>query len=177
MVWCVSFNHIPNIVELTRKTPKIDDKRETCKQCSMEALACTCKQPSVIKFLAIHVETMEAYTFWWDWGILWEMLDYNMKYSPIMDSRILLQQGGSNMESQTQLVAFRQNHVKLAWAFINIINAIHHFGILHNHLSKDNIMLHFLLDKPNSMYIGLYDLGEVECLQEVVPSLYEFTKE
>jgi tRNA A-37 threonylcarbamoyl transferase component Bud32 len=81
------------------------------------------------------------------------------------------------MEGQTQLVAFRQNHVKLAWAFINIINAIHHFGILHDDLSKDNIMLHFLLDKPNFMYIGIYDLGEAERLQEVTPSLYGFAKE
>jgi tRNA A-37 threonylcarbamoyl transferase component Bud32 len=81
------------------------------------------------------------------------------------------------MEGQTQLVAFRQNHVNLAWTFINIINAIHHFGILHNDLSKDNIMLHFLPDKLNSMYIGIYDLGEAEWLQEVMPSLYGFTKE
>jgi hypothetical protein len=47
---------------LARKTPKIDDKGEACKQCSVEALAYTCEHPSVIKFLAIHIETMEAYT-------------------------------------------------------------------------------------------------------------------
>ncbi len=47
------------------------------------------------------------------------------------------------MEGQTQLVTFRRNGVKLVWAFINILNVVHHFGILHNDLSKDNIMLHF----------------------------------
>jgi len=46
-----------------------------------------------------------------------------------MDNNTLLWQGGPNMEVQTQLVAFRQNHVKLAWALINILNAIHRFGI------------------------------------------------
>jgi hypothetical protein len=34
------------------------------------------------------------------------------------------QQGGVDMERQTQLVAFRQNHVKLAWPFINIKNVV-----------------------------------------------------
>ncbi len=43
--------------------------------------------------------------------------------------------------------------MKLAWAFINIMNAICYFGILHNDLSKDNIMLHFLLDKLDVVYI------------------------
>ncbi len=64
------------------------------------------------------------------------------------------------MERRTQLVAFRQNHVKLAWAFINITNAMHHCGILHNDLFKDNIMLYFLVDNPD-VYIVVYDWGEI----------------
>jgi hypothetical protein len=33
------------------------------------------------------------------------------------------------MEGQKQLVTFRQNHVKnMAWAFMNIMNVIHHVG-------------------------------------------------
>jgi len=34
-----------------------------CKH-SVEALVCLCKHSSVIKFFAIHVETMEAHTLW-----------------------------------------------------------------------------------------------------------------
>jgi serine/threonine protein kinase len=67
--------------------------------------------------------------------------------------------------------------VKLAWALINIMNVIHHCGILHNDLSKDNIMLHFSPDKLNVMYIGVCNWGEVGCLQEVMSSLYGFAKE
>ncbi len=67
--------------------------------------------------------------------------------------------------------------MKLAWAFINIMHAIHHCGILHNNLSKDNIMLHFLADKLDVVYIGVCDWGEAKCLQEVTTSLSSFAKE
>ncbi len=66
--------------------------------------------------------------------------------------------------------------MKLAWAFINIMNVVHHCGILHNDLSKDNIMLHFLGHKLDVVCIGVCDWGEVGCLQEVTPSLYDFAK-
>jgi len=140
----------------------------------MEALACPCKHPSVIKSLAIHAKTMEVYILWWNGGTFPKMLNYNMKYSPIMDNHILLRQVGSDMEGWTQLVTFKQNCVKLAWAFINIMNALHHYGISHNDLSKDHIMLHFPLDKLDVVYISIRDWGELGRLQEVMPSLYGF---
>jgi hypothetical protein len=46
----------------------------------VEVLACPCKHPSVIKYLAIHLETMEAYTLWWNGGMIRKMFDYNTKY-------------------------------------------------------------------------------------------------
>jgi hypothetical protein len=87
----------------------------------VEALACPCEYSSVIKFLTIHLETMEAYTLWWNNRTLWEILDYITKYSTIMNNRTLLRQRVSNMKRQTWFIAFRSNHVKLAWAFINIM--------------------------------------------------------
>jgi len=57
------------------------------------------------------------------------------------------------------------------------MNVVHHYGIWHNNLSKDNIMLHFLLDKLNVVYIAIYDWGKIRHLQEVMPSLYGFTNE
>jgi hypothetical protein len=85
-VWIERFDCIPNTIELVGKTPKTNDKWEACKQCSIEALACPCGHPSVIKVLAIHSKTMEAYTLWWNGGTLQKMLDYNMKYSLAMDN-------------------------------------------------------------------------------------------
>jgi hypothetical protein len=61
------------------------------------------------------------------------------------------------MEGQTQLITFRRNSVELAWTFINIMNVVHHSGVLHNEVFKDNIMLHFLLNKPNVVYIVVGD--------------------
>jgi serine/threonine protein kinase len=57
------------------------------------------------------------------------------------------------------------------------MNAVHHCGILHNDLSNDNIMLHFLADNLDVVYIGVCDWGEAKCLQEVMTSLYGFAKE
>jgi hypothetical protein len=68
----------------------MDDKQKTHKQQSMEALACPCEHSSVIKFLAIHIETMEAYTLCWNGGTFREMLDYNMKYFPVTNNHTLL---------------------------------------------------------------------------------------
>jgi hypothetical protein len=81
------------MIELAGKTLKMDDKWKICKQRSMEALACPSEHPSVIKSFAIHTKTMEIYTLWWNGGTFPKMLNYNMKYSPIMDNQTLLWQG------------------------------------------------------------------------------------
>jgi hypothetical protein len=57
------------------------------------------------------------------------------------------------------------------------MNVIHHYGIFHNDLSKDNIMLHFLTYKPNVVYISVCDWGEAVHMQEVIRSMYAFSKE
>jgi hypothetical protein len=46
----------------------------------VEVLDSPCKHPGVIKHLAIHLKTMEAYTLWWNGGMVQKMLDYNTKY-------------------------------------------------------------------------------------------------
>jgi hypothetical protein len=66
----------------------MDDKQETRKQQSLEALACSCKHPCVIKFFAMHIETMDAYTLWWNGRTFQKMLDYNTKCFPIIDNHI-----------------------------------------------------------------------------------------
>jgi hypothetical protein len=69
-------------------------QEKTHEQQLVEALACPCEHLSVIKFLSIHIETIEAYTLWRNGGTFWKMLDYNMKYSPITDNHTLLWERG-----------------------------------------------------------------------------------
>jgi hypothetical protein len=57
------------------------------------------------------------------------------------------------------------------------MNATHHCEILHNNLSKDNIIFQFSTNKLNVVYISMCDWDEVVRLQEVMTSLYGFTKE
>jgi RIO-like serine/threonine protein kinase len=74
-----------------------------------------------------------------------------------LDNQVLFWQGRPDMEGWTQLVTFKQNHVKLTWTFMNIMNAIHHSRILHNDFSNNNIMLHFLINKLDFVYIDVCD--------------------
>jgi tRNA A-37 threonylcarbamoyl transferase component Bud32 len=59
---------------------------------------------------------------------------------------------------------------------MNIMNVMHHSGIFHNDLSKDNIMLQFITYKPNVVYIGVCDWGEAIHMQEMTPSMYALSK-
>jgi hypothetical protein len=69
IVHMVQIDHIPNTIKLTKKTPKMDDKREAHKTMISESFGMPLKHPGVIKFLAIHTKTMEAYTLWWNGGL------------------------------------------------------------------------------------------------------------
>jgi len=66
----------------------------------------------------------------------------------------------------------------MAWAFMNMImNEVYQNGILHIDLLKDNIMLHFLPNKPYVVYINMCDWGEIEHMQKVIIFSYVFVKE
>ncbi len=120
MDWKVQLHPKHNQVGKKIHTKYIINKK-TCKKCLIEVLACPCKHLGVIKHLIIHLETMEAYTLWWNGGTVQKLLDYNTKYWPIMDNWMLLWEGGRNMEGQTWLVTFKQNYVKMTWPSMNIM--------------------------------------------------------
>jgi hypothetical protein len=92
------FNYIPNTIELVGKTPKTNEKQKVCKQHLVKAIVCPCKHLGVIKFLAIYLNTMEAYTLWWNGNMLRKMLNYNTKYPPILNNQVFLWQKGLDME-------------------------------------------------------------------------------
>ena len=53
---------IPVHLEYVGKLSKAKSGREKCEQHSVEALVCPVSHPGVIKFWAIHLDNMEAYT-------------------------------------------------------------------------------------------------------------------
>jgi len=50
---------------------------------------------------------------------------------------MLLWEGGFIWKGENDLSPSGENYVKMAWAFMNIMDVIHHIGILHNYLSKE----------------------------------------
>jgi len=54
------------------------------------------------------------------------------------------------------------------------MNVVHVGGHVHNDLSPDNIMFHFLEDK-SKVYIGVCDWGMTTISKEPMKSLYTFT--
>ncbi len=96
-----------------------------------------------------------------------------------MENQMLLWERGLNMEGWKWFVTFKWNCVKMmAWAFMNMImNEVYQNGILHIDLLKDNIMLHFLPNKPYVVYINMCDWGEIEHMQKVIIFSYVFVKE
>jgi len=69
---------------------------------------------------------------------------------------------------------WRKKLIELAWALVHIMNAIHVGGHLHNDLSLDNIMFHFLEDELKE-YIGVCNWGMTTISKEPMKSLYTFT--
>jgi hypothetical protein len=55
-----------------------------------ETLACPYEHLVVIKLLAIHIETMKAYTLWWNGGTLQTMVELQHKVLPHYKYHILL---------------------------------------------------------------------------------------
>lgn len=51
-------------------------------------------------------------------------------------------------ELKVNVAIFKWIHVKLAWTSMNIMNTMHYPRIFHADLLKDNILLHFLMNKP-----------------------------
>jgi hypothetical protein len=74
--------NIPSYIDFTEKLPKAIDDFAQRDERSLEALACPASHAGVIKFWALHPNTMEAYTLWWNGGSLHSFwTKYNSKVS------------------------------------------------------------------------------------------------
>jgi hypothetical protein len=52
------------------------------------------------------------------------------------------------------------------------MNNVHHCQTLHNNMSPDNVLLHFLPIFPNTIYIGIYNWAMAESYKDLMELLY-----
>ncbi len=83
----------------------------------------------------IHVETLKAYSLWWNKSTFREMSKYHNNQNQSINNWELLQGGGPNFEYCQCLVTFKWTWVKLAWALC-ILNVVHQCNALHNDFHK-----------------------------------------
>jgi serine/threonine protein kinase len=67
---------------------------------------------------------------------------------------------------------FRKKRHELAWTFLNTMNNVHHCHTLHNDMSPDNVLLHFLPNSPNKVYIGICNWAMARNFNDLKESLY-----
>jgi hypothetical protein len=60
------------------------------------------------------------------------------------------------------------------WALLYIMDEVHKSHNIHNHISLDNVLLHFPTDE-SQVYIGVCDWGMTTKSTEAMKSLYAFT--
>ena len=61
---------------------------------------------------------------------------------------------------------------ELAWTFLNTMNNIHHCHTLHNNMSLDNVMLHFLPKSKIKVFRGICDWTMVGNFNDFKESFY-----
>jgi len=150
---------IPIHIEFAGKLSKAKTEREKREERSIEALVCPVQHPGVIKFWAIHSDTMEAYTLWWNGDCLRKFLRVNSKASDAISYEEVLKLKTLTMEECERIVAFRRNRAMLAWGLIYVMALVHKAKIIHNDLTPSNILLHFPPDNVQRVYIGVCDWG------------------
>jgi hypothetical protein len=58
--------NVPSDKDFTEKLPKAKHEFKQRNEQSLEALACPISHVGVIKFWALHPNTIEAYSLWWN---------------------------------------------------------------------------------------------------------------
>ena len=165
---------IPIHIEFAGKLSKAKSEREKREQRSIEALVCPVQHPGVIKFWAIHADSMEAYTLWWNGDCLRNFLKLNSRVSEATSYTEVLKCQHISVEEGERIVAFRKNRAMLAWSLIYVMDLVHQAKITHNDLTPSNILLHFPPHQVETAYIGVCDWGMASRIVENKASFYGY---
>ena len=161
---------IPEWIEFARKTMKVEKNKENRLQRSAKALACPVDHLGVIKLLYLNTRTYESYSMWWNGGLM-NMIAYDKTIVETHEDEIL-RCAGHDFEAWQSLVKYRKHRAYQAWALMCIMDVVHKQDVLHNDLHPNNVMLHFLRDRPGAVFIGICDWSMATWIQEEAPSNY-----
>jgi serine/threonine protein kinase len=90
-----------------------------------------------------------------------------------MENQFILSMLHQTMQD-LEVHAYHTKRAKLALSLIMTMARVHKSKILHNDISPSNILLHFLLDHVDRVYIGVCDWGMATCIIEVVHLVYGY---
>ena len=92
---------------------------------------------------------------------------------PDVHESTILQAPGPDIDSRKRLVIYRRHRAYLTWALMCVVDVVHKHDVLHNDLNPNNVILHFLQDRENTVFIGVCDWGMASWRNEDAPSNYE----
>jgi hypothetical protein len=171
---------IPKHWAFAAKTHKGDTPTVQKVRFNAEAMAVRSAHEGCIKWIAVHPTKSEGYSLWWNGGTIREMMRDEVQYNR-ESIHITLQVAfliDSNDDYQNKLdvarrvEVFRKKRHKLAWTFLNTMNNVHHCHTLHNDMSPDNIMFHFLPNSVDKVYIGICNWAMAGNFNDLKESLY-----
>ena len=76
------------------------------------------------------------------------------------------------LETTLYVEVFKKKRHKLVWTLLNTMNNVHHCHTLHNDMLPNNILLHFLPNFPNKVYIDICDWTMAGNFNDLKESLY-----
>jgi hypothetical protein len=171
---------IPKHWAFEAKTQKGDTPMAQRVLFNAEAMALRSAHEGCIKWIVVHPTKSEGYTLWWNGGTIWEIIRdealYNRQSIHItLQAAILIDSNDdyqNKLDTARRVEVFRKKRHKLVWTFLNTMNNIHHFHTLYNDMSPDNVMLHFLPNSVDKVYIDICDWAMARNFNDLRESLY-----
>jgi hypothetical protein len=139
-----------------------------------KAMALRSTHEGCIKWITVHPIKSEGYTLWWNGETIREMMRDEERYNRedvhitlqaaiLIDSRDDYQK---KLDTARLMEVFRKKCHESAWTFLNTMNNVYYCHTLHN------VMLYFLPNSEDKVYIGIYNWAMDENFNDLKESLY-----
>ena len=168
---------IPPTIAFAGKLSKAPTLHDARVERSVEALVCPVNHPAIIKYVAIHAATMEAYTLWWNGGHLHGLLYVDKKVVPHAEWHEIHRVKELTAQETKEVSLFRRHKAKFAWALLYVTSLVHRSGVIHNDLSPVNILFHYPPYSDEVVNIGICDWGIASRFREGTASRYGYNNQ